>query len=343
MQALFLAGGKGTRLYPLTYGIPKPMVPVMGCPLLEHNMNILKLYGIKDIILSVCYKSAYIKNYFGNGSAFGLNLKYVEEDSPLGTGGAIKNCERYLKDTFFIFNSDILSNINYYEMLNYHNKQKAAVTIAVTRVDNPSSYGVINFDKHGYATSFCEKPSADNITSHFINAGVYIFNAKVLQEIPAGKNVSIEKEIFPMLLAEGQKIAVYKGCNYWLDIGTLEKYVQANQDGFIGKLFLPNMNFRQQSIYSQPNTKISKSVILRGPVYIGENVQIQANTVIGPRVILGNNTVIGKGSNISDSILWNRIQVKNEIKIDRCIITDESIVKNASHNNIITPESTRPI
>ncbi len=338
MQALFLAGGKGTRLYPLTNEIPKPMVPIMGKPLLEHNMNLLKLHGINDIILSICYKPECIKQYFGNGSAFGLNIHYVSEDSPLGTGGAIKNCEKYLTDAFFVFNADILSNINFSEMLRYHKRKNAAVTIAVTRVDNPSAYGVIEYDENGYASSFREKPSPAEIVSHFINAGVYIFEPEILTHIPAGRPVSIEKEVFPQLLKDKQKVAIYNGCNYWLDIGTPEKYVRANRDSFEGKLCLSNIDFHHRAVYSGSNTSISRSAILRGPVYIGKNVQIKPGAVIGPRVIIGNNSIIGEKSIVTNSILWNKITVRNSVKVDRCIITNESIINNTFHKNIVTPK-----
>ncbi|WP_196600897.1 sugar phosphate nucleotidyltransferase [Pectinatus frisingensis] len=337
MQALFLAGGKGTRLYPLTYEIPKPMVPIMGKPLLEHNMNLLKLHGIHDIILSICYKPECIEQYFGNGSAFGLNIRYISENSPLGTGGAIKNCAKLLNDTFFVFNADILSNINFSEMLRYHKRQHAAVTIAVTRVEDPSAYGVIEYDKNGYALSFCEKPDPNEIVSHFINAGVYIFEPEVLEHIPTGHAVSVEKEIFPQLLQDGKKIAVYRGCNYWLDIGTPEKYVRANRDSFEGKFCLAETDFHHRAVYSDVNTQISRSAILRGPIYIGKNVQIKAGAVVGPRVIIGNNSIIGEKSVIANSILWNKITVKNHARIDRCIITDKSIISDTFQKNIITP------
>ncbi|NLG93480.1 MAG: nucleotidyltransferase family protein, partial [Clostridiales bacterium] len=175
MKALFLVGGLGTRLRPLTDRMPKPMVPVMGRPLLERNMEALKLHGIHEIVLSTCYRPEVIEQYFGNGSDFGLKIHYVCEESPLGTGGAIKNCEEYFDDTFLVFNADILSNINYSEMLRYHKRKKADVTIAVTQVENPSAYGVIEYDEDGYAYLFKEKPAPHEVVSHFINAGVYVF------------------------------------------------------------------------------------------------------------------------------------------------------------------------
>lgn len=209
MKALLLVGGKGTRLRPLTNRLPKPMVPVMGKPLLERTLETLKHHHVDEVVLSTCYKSEYISRYFGDGSNLKLKIHYVREDFPLGTGGAIKNSEQYFDDSFYVLNADILSNIDFSEMMRFHKRKKADVTIAVTRVRNPSDYGVIEYDENGYATSFREKPQ--KIVSHLINAGVYIFEPDVLKMIPTGKPVSVEREVFPKLLSEGRKIAVYQG------------------------------------------------------------------------------------------------------------------------------------
>ena len=345
MKALFLVGGQGTRLRPLTDRLPKPMVPVMGKPLLERNLEILKLHGVNEIVLSTCYQPEAIERYFGNGSQFGLTIRYICEETPLGTGGAIRNCADCFDGTFFVFNADILSNINFSEMLRYHRRKKADVTIAVTRVENPSAYGVIEFDEDGYAVSFREKPAPHEIVSHFINAGVYIFEPDVLKRIPSGRAVSVEREVFPKLLEKGRKIAVYKGCNYWLDIGTPEKYIQAHRDGFSGKLWLPETNFRERAVYSRLNARISGTAVLRGPIYLGSNVRIGPEAVVGPRVVIGDGSVIGKKCEISNSILWNDVSVGEESKLSECIATDGVSVKSASQRRhmILTPEASKAL
>lgn len=345
MKALFLAGGMGTRLRPLTDRIPKPMVPVMGKPLLERTLETLKVHNVDDIILSTCYKRNAIEKYFGDGSNFGLKIHYVSEDFPLGTGGAIKDCEKYFDDTFFIFNADILSNINFSEMLRYHKRKKADVTIAVIRVDNPSAYGVIEYDENDYASSFREKPAPREVASHFINAGVYIFEPEVIRSIPSGRVVSVEREIFPKLIKNGLKIAVYKGCNYWLDIGTPEKYIQAHRDGFEGKLRLPETNFQEHAVYSRLNAEISGTATLRGPVYLGQNVRIEDGAVVGPYVVVGDNGVVGKKSEIANSILWDNVVVEDGVKMTGCVVTDDSIIKSASRYThvIYTPETVKAI
>ena len=184
MKALFLAGGMGTRLKPLTDEIPKPMVPIMNKPLLERSMANLRKCGINEIVISTCYKSKYIKEYFGDGSEFGLKIEYISEDIPLGTGGAIKKTGHLYNDTFLVLNADILCNMDFMELIKLHKSKSAAVTIAVTEVANPSAYGVIEYDQNDYAISFTEKPAADQIKSNYINAGVYVFEPKVLEMIP---------------------------------------------------------------------------------------------------------------------------------------------------------------
>lgn len=341
MKALFLAGGQGTRLRPLTDRLPKPMVPVMGRPLLERYLEALKLHGIHEIVLSTCYQPEAIERYFGDGTDFDLKIHYVSEDFPLGTGGAIKNCEKYFDDTFFVFNADILSNINFSEMLRYHKRKKADVTIAVTRVENPSAYGVIEYGEDGYAYLFQEKPAPHEVVSHFINAGVYLFEPSALRRIPSGRPVSVEREVFPKLLEQGRKIAVYKGCNYWLDIGTPDKYVQAHRDGFEGKLRLPEINFHKRAVYSRPNARISGTAVLRGPIYLGRNVRIEPGAIVGPRVVIGDNGVIGKKCKIANSILWDDVMLEDGAELSECIVTDANTVGGASRlkHVICTPET----
>lgn len=343
MKALLLVGGEGTRLRPLTDRLPKPMVPIMGKPLLERTLKTLKSHDVDEVVLSTCYKSECIHTYFGDGSDFGQKIHFVNEDFPLGTGGAIKNSERYFDDSFFVLNADILSNINFSEMLRCHKREKADVTIAVTWVKDPSAYGVIEYDKHGYATSFREKPK--ETSSHFINAGVYIFEPDVLKMIPSGRPVSVERDVFPKLLAEGRKIAVYSGCNYWLDIGTPEKYVQAHRDAFVGKFRLPEVSFSNRAVYSRFNSKINQTTLLRGPVYLGRNVRIGDGAVIGPYVVIGDNCVIGDKCVISNSLLWNNITVESGTKMAECIVTDDCRIENMPlcRHEIYTPDIIKEI
>lgn len=323
MKALFLAGGMGTRLKPLTDDLPKPMVPMMVKPLMERNMLKLKDCGVDEIILSTSYKPQKIKEYFGDGAKLGLKIHYVCEDIPLGTGGAIKNTQEFFDDTFIIFNADILSNINIIDMLKFHKEKRASVTIAVTRVENPSHYGVIEYNEDLYAESFTEKPKPSEIKSNYINAGIYIFEPDVLKEIPGSKVVSIERETYPLLLEKGYPIAVYKSKEYWMDIGTIEKYRQAHQDILNGSYPLPEYGKNSKGTFIAPNTKIHPTARITAPVYIGENSRIDAYTIIGPNTIIGNGCTVGINCKITNSIVWDKISIQNSSDVSGVILNSQ--------------------
>lgn len=327
MKALYLAGGMGTRLKPLTDDLPKPMVPIMNKPLLERSMANLKENGIHEIVISTCYKSQYIKDYFGNGDKFGLNIEYVCEDAPLGTGGAIKKTGHLYDDTFLVFNADILCNMDFRKLIEFHKAKSAAVTIAVTKVENPSAYGVIEYDQNDYALSFTEKPAADQIKSNFINAGVYVIEPSVLKGIPENRPVSVERDIFPALLEKGDKIAVYKGCSYWMDIGTPEKYLQTHVDIMSGACKIAGVDFSNQTIVKECKSFINPSVIITGPVYIGTNVKIGPYATIGPNVVIGDNVRIHTGGKITESVLWNNVEVGVFAKIEGSVAASDCKVK----------------
>lgn len=330
MKALFLAGGMGTRLKPLTDDLPKPMVPMMVKPLLERNMLKLKKCGVDEVIISTCYKSQKIEDYFGDGTKIGLKINYICEDIPLGTGGAIKNTEEFFHDTFIIFNADILSNINIEAMMKFHKEKKAAVTIAVTEVENPSAYGVIEYDEKLYAKSFTEKPKLSEIKSNYINAGIYIFEPSVLKEIPEGHAVSIERETFPLLLEKSYPVAVYKSDEYWMDIGTIEKYTQAHQDILSGAYPVPELTDENQGIFVGENTTIHASTKIIAPVYIGENAKIGAYSTIGPNTIIGNNCRIGINNIIVDSIVWDKMSIQNNSTFSSIILNYNFMINKTS-------------
>lgn len=344
MKALFLAGGKGTRLKPLTDHLPKPMVPIMGKPLLQRSIETLKCCGTNEAVLSTCYRADCIKKHFDSQDKLGVKIDYVCEDIPLGTGGAIKNCQKYFDDTFLIFNSDILSNIDCNDLVKYHKQKNADVTIAVTRVPNPSSYGVIEYDANGFAVTFTEKPKPGEERSNYINAGIYVFNPDVLDMIPSGRVVSIEKEVFPNLLKKGMKIAVYNKNSYWLDIGTPEKYMQANADVFKGRCSVPENDFLKNKIYGLENVSMHATSHIIGPVWFGKNVRIGANVTIGPNVVVGSGFQTGRGCNIRDSVIWNNVSVGSGVSIIKSVVTSDCNIGSTIQciGTVYSHESKRP-
>ncbi|GAE87947.1 sugar phosphate nucleotidyltransferase [Acetivibrio straminisolvens] len=345
MKALFLAGGFGTRLRPITNDLPKPMVPIMGKPLLERNIERLKSYGIDEIVLSTCYKPHKIDKYFEDGEKFGAKINYITEEEPLGTAGAIKNAEKFLSDTFLVFNADILSDIDIADMIRFHKEKGAMATIAVTRVDNPSAYGVIEHDDDSFITAFKEKPKPHESKSNLINAGVYIFEREILNHIPGGRAVSIERETYPLLLEKGFKMAVYDKCSYWLDLGTPGKYLKVHKDILKGLVPIGNYDFGENRVFISESAKVDRSANIRGPVYIGENVVIGPSAVVGPNTVLFDNAFVGVGAKVEDSVVWDNVNVEKGAKVMNSVIMSNCTIDKDSErcNSVLTENSSHPI
>lgn len=340
MKALFLAGGLGTRLKPITNDLPKPMVPIMGKPLLERNIENLKKHGIDEVLLSTCYKPHKIEEYFGNGEGLGIKIGYISEDMPLGTGGAIKNAQNFLSDAFVVFNADILSDIDISDMIRFHKQTGAIATIAVTKVENPSNYGVIEHDDNGFIKTFKEKPQPDESSSNLINAGIYIFEPQLLDEIPSGRAVSVERETYPHLLQKGYKIAAYNGCSYWLDIGTPQKYLKAHYD-ILDKISpVGGFDFSQNPKYISKTAKIAPNAKITGPVYIGDNVEIGSSAVIGPNSVISSNSFVATGAKISGSVIWDNVHVESGASVVNSVVMSGCrIDKNSEKLNCVLTEN----
>lgn len=234
-QALILAGGKGTRLKPITREIPKPLVPLQGKPVLEYSLDLFKKFGIKDILISIGFKGEKIKEYFGDGKRFGVNIRYIEEDEPLGTAGPLKLAKKFLKGSFIMCNADELKDIDLMDMFMAHKENNAMGTIALTSVEDTSKYGVAKL-AGSKILDFVEKPSKENAPSNFINSGLYILEPEVIDYVPEGFAM-VEKDVFPKLAKEG-KLFGYPFSGYWKPIGNFEQYEEAQNDLENGKFKL---------------------------------------------------------------------------------------------------------
>jgi len=330
MKAVILVGGKATRLMPLTCNIPKGLVPVLNVPFLEHVVRNLTKHRIKDIILAQGYLAQPIESYLGDGSQFGAKISYVAEDTPKGTAGAVKNVESYLSDEpFLVLNGDIFTDLNITAMIAFHQEMKAMATIALTPVDDPTSYGLIETDSEGKAIRFLEKPGWNEVTTNMINAGTYILEPDVLAQIPARKEVSIERETFPKLLARGKPIYAYPSSDYWIDIGTPEKYLQLHRDLLIGKCqHCPIAPGEEVLIGEQCD--IHPTALIKGPVVIGANCSIgQQAKLIGPVVIGDGCTILG-GSVIEDSVIWRNSRLGPRVSLKKSIVADDCCLNSDS-------------
>jgi mannose-1-phosphate guanylyltransferase len=320
MQALLLAGGLGTRLRPLTEDWPKPMAHVGNRPWLEHLILMLKNQGIDDFVLAVKHFPEKIQHHFGKGDKWGVRIRYAVERSLLGTAGAIKNAEPLLQDRFLVFNADIIQTFRLAPFIEAHDRRGAALSIALTEVDDPSQYGVVEQDADGRILRFVEKPRPEEAPSRRINAGIYMMEKTLLADIPSGREVSIEREMFPRWIESGVRVYGHAMDGYWMDMGTAKRYRQVHRDLLDGRLDLPVGGSEiQKGVKIGTDCDIHPGVLFVPPVLIGDRVSIGERSVIGPYTVIGDGCRIGSGVRLSESILWNRCSVDNNAILANCI------------------------
>jgi mannose-1-phosphate guanylyltransferase / phosphomannomutase len=351
-----MAGGFGTRLRPLTNNIPKPMVPIVNKPILEHIINLLKLHSIKDYVMLLFYMPEIIKDYFGDGRKFGVKIKYVVPDQDYGTAGAVKFSEQYIKDKFIVISGDVLTDFNLADIADFHDKKKTIATLSLYSSKNPQQYGIVLSDKKNRIVRFLEKPSSSEVFSDTINTGIYIFNKEIFDLIPAGENYDFSQNLFPLLLKNNIPIFGFRTRGYWRDVGNLEEYIDANMDTLKGKLSYIKSSDKKGNCIGK-NSKIDKSASVENSI-VGDNVIIDKdasikNSVLWSKVnigsnckllfdVIGRNCVIGQGTRINDYVfigdncdigknvfisssikIWDNKQIENYDKITRSLIYDD--------------------
>lgn len=324
MKAVILVGGEGTRLRPLTCNTTKAMVPVLNKPFLEHLLGYLKGHDVTDIILALSYLPERVRDYFGDGAKMGVRLSYLIEEEPLGTAGAVKNAERYLDETFLMLNGDVFTDLDITAMIDFHRERKAVATIAVTPVDDPTAYGLIETDADGRITRFLEKPSREEVTTNMINAGIYVLEPDILARIPPGKKASIERETFQQLLAQGEPMYACSSSAYWLDMGTPEKYLRLNHDLLLGKAPAP------LDTSGGGNSQIDPSAEIEAPVLIGEGCVIGRGVKLKGPAVLGPQCKIDEGATIEGAVLWNNVRVSQKAVLRNCIAASYSEIREES-------------
>lgn len=326
MQALILAGGKGTRLRPLTVYTPKPIVPVLNKPFLLYQIEILRRAGIKDITLSLSYQPDKIEHLLGSGAEYGVNLRFITEPAPMGTGGAYKFAAEAIRETTIVFNGDILTDLDISEVIDFHRAKNAEATIVLTPVENPSAYGLVETEPDGKVLRFREKPKPDeldSLTTNNINAGIYILEPTILDIIPKGENHSFEYNVFPDILAHEKAFFAYiMKDNYWRDLGTPESYLDAHHDFLSGKI--RNFKFEESR-----NSEIATAAKVDKTSIIGENCVIKPNAQIINSVI-GEGVHIEEKAVIENSIIWAHTRISSGANIKNAIIGRSCFVgKNA--------------
>jgi mannose-1-phosphate guanylyltransferase len=317
MQALILAGGEGTRLRPLTSTVPKPVVPLVDRPFIAFMLDWLRGHGIDDVIMSCGFLAAGVRNVLGDGSAYGVRLRYVEEPQPLGTGGALKFAESLLDERFLMLNGDVLTDLDVTAQLALHEQRGAQATLALTPVEDPSAYGLVRTLEDGEVTGFVEKPSPDQIDTNNISAGIYVLERSVLELLEPEQPASIERDVFPRLVGEG--LYAYVGEGYWLDIGTPERYLEGTFDILEGTVATGvTERMGDGFLCVEPGTENAGRVI--PAALVERDCRIAANARIGGRVVLEAGVTVGEHTTLERAVVLRGSTIGANCTLRGCII-----------------------
>jgi len=340
LQAIVLVGGEGTRLRPLTFGTPKPMVPIMGVPFLARTMERLYEAGIRDVVLPAGYLPQAIIDYFGDGLQLGMKITYVIEETPLGTAGALKNVEEHITGPFFVLNGDILTSLDLRAMIAEHERLGGIGLLHLIRVEDPSSFGCVVHDANGLVSAFVEKPPRETAPTDAINAGTYLFEREILDLIPSGRNVSIERETFPEIIARGKGLYAYTTADYWIDLGRPEQYLAAHADILAGRM--PLLIEPGITGAGAPGVPASAAA----PVHADARVRIDPSASVGPNVVFGEGCVVGPHAVVRESVLWDGVILEEGAVVDGAILASGSRIGRGArvgagtvvgHDTVIDP------
>ena len=329
MQALILAGGEGTRLRPLTSTVPKPVVPLVNRPFISYMLEWLARHQVDDVILSCGFMAEGVRSVLGDGSRYGIRLRYLEEPRPLGTGGALKFAEELLDERFFMLNGDVLTDLDLDAQLAQHERTGALATLALVEVEDPSAYGLVRLAADNSVEEFVEKPSPDEIDTNLINAGAYVLDREVLDGMPpAGANVSIEREVFPTLVGDG--LFGYPGTGYWLDIGTPARYLQGTYDILEG-----NVSTEVGRLLSDAQLARVGDAIVEGrvvaPALVAGGCEVADGAIVGGRTVLGEGASVGEGSHVESSVLLGGASVGARSVVRGAIIGTGATIGDHCH------------
>jgi len=297
------------------------MVPVLNRPFLEHVIGYLKGHSVVDIILAAKQQFGRSQDYFGDGAEFGVRLTYSVEDFPRGTAGAVKRAEKFLDGPFVVFNGDVFTGLDLTAMLKFHHEKKPMATIALTSVEDPTTYGVVETDKEGRVRRFTEKPGRDKVTTNMVNAGLYIVEPGILDHIAADTLFSFEHDVFPPLLEKGQAIYGFPTEAYWIDIGTPEKYRCLNHDLLLREV--KEVKFEGESVV-HPSARISPPAVIGSGCSIGKDAVVKGPVVIGP------GCRIGPGATLEGAVLWQKCKIGRGARLRNCVIAAECAIEPQS-------------
>ena len=317
-----MAGGEGTRLRPMTANQPKPLLPVVNKPIMEHVLLLLKRHGFTETVVTVQFLASLVRNYFGDGEDVGMSLQYATEEMPLGTAGSVKNAEDELRaDPFLVISGDALTDIDLSALVRYHKDNSALVTVALTRVPNPLEFGIIIVDEEGRIQRFLEKPTWGQVFSDTVNTGIYVMEPEVLAEVPAGVSVDWSGDVFPQLLKSGAPLYGWIADGYWEDVGSHESYLKAQADVLSGRVEAEIGGFEvSPGVWIREGAEVDPEALLSGPLCVGDYAKIEAGAQLREFTVVGSNVVVKEGAFLHRAVVHNNVYVGQGTTLRGCVI-----------------------
>ena len=330
MKAVVMAGGFGTRIQPLTHSRPKPMLPIMNKPMMEHTMMMLKDLGIEEFIVLLYFKPEVIKDYFGDGSDFGIKISYVVPDDDYGTAGAVKLAQEYIgDDNFIIISGDLVTDFDFKKLFDFHEAKKSKLSIGLTSVENPLQFGVVIANEDNVIEKFLEKPSWGEVFSDTINTGIYIIESEILNYIPERENFDFAKDLFPLLMQKDVELMAYNLEGYWRDVGNPESYREVYEDILNNKVDFKIDGYKKEYpdgvLYSSVEYDLDPSVEIIGTVVLDKNVTLHKGVKLN-NVVIGRDVEIDEGCKIRNTVFWEDIKVGKNAKFDNTLICNNNII-----------------
>ncbi|MBI4304818.1 MAG: NDP-sugar synthase, partial [Chloroflexi bacterium] len=300
-------------------------------PFLDHLIHLLRRHGITEVILAIQYLSDAFEQHYQDGASLGVSVIHVREEKPLGTAGAVKNVEKHLDDTFIVFNGDILTDLDLAGMIRFHRERASKLTIALTPVEDPTAYGLVELGGGQRIRRFLEKPKWEEVTTNLINAGTYIIEPEVLRHVPAQEFYMFERGLFPGLLQLDEPMFGYPSDCYWIDIGTPQKYLDVHRHVLAGRVscHLPGEE-RDNGVRTGRGCYLDPAAAVQGPVIMGDRCRVEGDARISGPVVIGNDCVIGAGATVEDAVLWNGVTVAAGATVKQAVIASNSRIENGA-------------
>lgn len=329
MKAIIMAGGEGSRLRPLTCDCPKPMAPLMDRPVMSYALELLKRHGVREAAATLQYLPDAVRDYFGDGSEFGISMRYYVEKEPLGTAGSVRQAKDFLSETFVVLSGDGVTDCDITEALAFHRARGAMATLILKRVETPLEYGVVIADQEGRVKRFVEKPGWGEVFSDTVNTGIYLLEPEIFGYIPERGAYDFGRELFPALVEAGLPVYAYVMSGYWCDIGDISAYLRAHVDAMDGRINLP-MNVRPGGVYRAPGSRVDRGAVLEGPCFIGEGAVVKEGARIGAYSVLGAGSVIEAHASVKRAVLWEQARMKAASQARGCVLLNGSALEEES-------------